>query len=51
MVSQRDTAILEKARLEVSTMAAVPTIDEVRAALASIPGSLSDDVIADRGEY
>ncbi len=27
------------------------SLDEIRRALATIPGSLSDDVIADRGEY
>jgi predicted DNA-binding antitoxin AbrB/MazE fold protein len=49
--SERDTAVIERARLEVSGLGAVPTIEEVRAALASIPGSLSHDVIAERGEY
>jgi hypothetical protein len=28
----------------------VPTLDEVRAALAKLPGSLSADIIADRDE-
>jgi predicted DNA-binding antitoxin AbrB/MazE fold protein len=51
VVSEKDAAILERARLEVSTLVTPPTIDEVRAALASIPGSLSDDVIAEREEY
>jgi len=27
------------------------SLEEVRCALATIPGSLADDVIADRGEY
>ena len=48
--SQRDTSIVERARAEFSALAA-PTIEEVRAALAGIPGSVSDDVISERGEY
>jgi predicted DNA-binding antitoxin AbrB/MazE fold protein len=47
----RDLAVVERARLEVAKLEAIPTIEEVRAALASIPGSLSHDVIAERGEY
>ena len=50
IVSEKDAAILERARLEVSSLAASPTLDEVRTALASIPGSLSHNVIAERGE-
>ena len=50
-VSERDMAVVERARLEVANLGTVPTIEEVRAALASIPGSLSDDVIAERGDY
>jgi hypothetical protein len=49
--SQRDLALIEWAQTELATLKNVPTIEEVRAALASIPGSVSDDVIADRGEY
>jgi predicted DNA-binding antitoxin AbrB/MazE fold protein len=49
--SERDMAVVERARLEVSTLATSPTIEEVRAALASIPGSLSHDVIAERGDF
>jgi predicted DNA-binding antitoxin AbrB/MazE fold protein len=49
--SQRDTAVIERARAEFGSLAAAPTIEEVRAALASIPGSLSDDVISERGDY
>lgn len=49
--SERDTALVERARLEVATLGTAPTIEEVRAALASIPGSLSHDVIAERGDY
>jgi predicted DNA-binding antitoxin AbrB/MazE fold protein len=49
--SQPDLGIIERARVEAAAMKTVPTIDEVRAALASITGSLSHDVIAERGEY
>lgn len=48
---ERDMALIERARLEASTLATSPTIEEVRAALASIPGSLSHDVILERGDY
>lgn len=46
-----DTELVEKARAEVAAMKNVPTIEDVRAALAAIPGNMSDDVIAERGEY
>jgi predicted DNA-binding antitoxin AbrB/MazE fold protein len=49
--SQPDLNLLERARAEVASMSAAPTIEEVRAVLASIPGSLSQDVIAERGDY
>jgi len=49
--SQLDLNLLERARAEVAKMGAIPTIEEVRAVLASIPGSLSQDVIAERGDY
>jgi predicted DNA-binding antitoxin AbrB/MazE fold protein len=49
--SQRDLNIVERARAEVATEGYIPTIEEVRAALASVPGSLSQDVIAERGDY
>lgn len=49
--SQRDIEIVERARAEVAALQSAPTIEEVRAALASIPGSLSEDVVSDRGEY
>ena len=41
----------ESFALRASALATAPTIEEVRAALASIPGSVSHDVIAERGEY
>ena len=49
--SQRDLSIVERARAEVAAAGTIPTIEEVRAALRSIPGSLSQDVIAERGDY
>lgn len=48
---QQDAALLERIREEVATLKLRPTIEEVRAALASIPGSLADDIIAERGDY
>jgi hypothetical protein len=44
-------AVVERARLEVAKLGTAPTIEEVRAALVSIPGSLSHDVIAERVDY
>jgi len=32
-------------------MKLISSLDEVRAALSAIPGSLSADLIADRGDY
>ena len=49
--SERDTALVERARHEAATLGISPTIEEVRAALASIPNSVSRDVIAERGDY
>ena len=49
--SQRDLATVEDARREIAAIGNVPTIEEVRAALASIPGSLAEDVAAERGDY
>jgi len=49
--SQRDVAVVERARAEAGKLTSAPTIEEVRSALASIPGSLAGDVIAERGEY
>ena len=46
-----DTQLIEEARAEVAAMKHLPTIEEVRAALSSIPGNMSEDVIAERGEY
>jgi len=49
--SYRDMALVESAEQEIATFRTIPTIEDVRAALTSIPGSLADDVIADRGDY
>jgi len=46
--SQRDRALVERARTEVAAMSQVPTIETVRQVLSKIPGSLVDDVIAER---
>ncbi len=47
--SQRDMAVVERARAEVRALTSQPTIEEIRAALSSIPGCVSEDVIAERG--
>jgi predicted DNA-binding antitoxin AbrB/MazE fold protein len=49
--SQLDLELIERARSEVAALGTVPTIEEVRSVLESIPGSLSEDVVAERGEY
>lgn len=49
--SRRDLKLVERARVEIADRQAIPTIGEVRLLLASIPGSLSRDVIAERGDY
>lgn len=49
--SRRDLGILARARAEAESIKLAPTIEEVRAALSSIPGSLAEDVIAERGDY
>lgn len=46
-----DTELLERARAEVAAMKDRPTIEQVRALLSTIPGSVADAVIAERGEY
>jgi predicted DNA-binding antitoxin AbrB/MazE fold protein len=49
--SERDLNIVRRAEAELVTVEMVPTIEEVRNALSSIPGSLSQDVISERGNY
>ena len=46
--SQLDRELVDRARAEVAAMQRVPTIEEVRSVLSKIPGSLVDDVIAER---
>lgn len=46
--SQLDRQLVERARAEVAAMQHVPTIEEVRRVLSKIPGSLVDDVLAER---
>jgi len=43
--------MVDQARAELATLETVPTIDEVRAILSAVPGSFSQDVIAERGDY
>jgi len=49
--SRRDLDVVERARKELAGFGKVPSIDELRAALAVIPGNLSEDVVRDRGDY
>jgi predicted DNA-binding antitoxin AbrB/MazE fold protein len=49
--SQRDLKMLERARAEVAAYAEIPSIEEMRRILSVIPGSMSDEIIAERGEY
>jgi hypothetical protein len=46
-----DTELLERARVEVAAMKDPPTIEEVRKLLSTIPGSIAEAIIAERGEY
>ena len=46
-----DTELVERARAEVAAMKHRPSIEEVRAALASLPGSMAETVIEERGEF
>jgi predicted DNA-binding antitoxin AbrB/MazE fold protein len=49
--SRRDFDIVERARQEVAAFGKVPSIEELRSALAVIPGNLSEDVVRERGDY
>ena len=40
-----------RARTEVATYTEIPSLEEVRRRLSVIPGNMSDDIIAERGEY
>jgi len=46
-----DRHILEQALEEVAAMKDLPTIEQVRKLLSTIPGSVADAVSAERGEY
>ncbi len=46
-----DRDFIERAAAEVATMKDLPTIEQVRTLLSTIPGSVADTVIAERGEY
>ena len=49
--TSRDWDVVEMALAATADLKRIPSIEEVRAALSVIPGSLSADLIADRGEY
>jgi predicted DNA-binding antitoxin AbrB/MazE fold protein len=49
--SGRDWDLLARAKAEVAGIPNIPSIQEVREMLSHIPGSLSRDVIAERGDY
>ena len=46
-----DQDLIERAAAEVAAMKDLPTIDQVRTLLSTIPGSVADAVIAERGDY
>ena len=46
-----DRDLLERAVAEVEAMNDLPTIEQVRKLLSTIPGSVAESVIAERGEY
>ena len=46
-----DQTLLEYARSRVDALEQVPTIDEVRANLSRIEGSMAELIISERGEY
>jgi predicted DNA-binding antitoxin AbrB/MazE fold protein len=46
-----DRDLLERAVAEVAGMHDLPTIEQVRTLLSTIPGPVADAVIAERGEY
>lgn len=47
---RRDLDVVERARKEVAACGKIPSIEELRSALAVIPGNLSDDLIRERGD-
>lgn len=46
-----DYRLLEYARARTSSLSTVPILDEVRAKLFQIPGSMAELIIAERGEF
>jgi predicted DNA-binding antitoxin AbrB/MazE fold protein len=48
--SQLDVEYIESVREECRRSGPAPALEEVRARLAKIPGSMAADIIADRGE-
>ncbi len=46
-----DSRLIERAKAETASAPSVPTIEEVRQLLAVIPGSMADEIAAERGEY
>jgi predicted DNA-binding antitoxin AbrB/MazE fold protein len=46
-----DSRLIERAKAEIADSPSVPTIDEVRKLLAVIPGSMAEDITAERGDY
>ncbi len=43
-----DHPLVERARKEVEAMGQIPSLEEVQRILSKIPGSLSEDIIAER---
>jgi len=48
--SSPDMEFLKWAQAEVAAMTRVPSIEEVREVMSKIPGSLAEDIIAEREE-
>jgi predicted DNA-binding antitoxin AbrB/MazE fold protein len=48
--SQLDVAYIERLRKELAGTEGTSSLDDVRARLAKIPGSMADEIIAERGE-
>ena len=46
--SGRDMKLLERVRAEVAGMTGIPSLEEVQRMLSAIPGSLTDDFVAER---
>jgi|HubBroStandDraft_5_1064220.scaffolds.fasta_scaffold2951335_1 predicted DNA-binding antitoxin AbrB/MazE fold protein len=46
--SKRDMKLLEQVRAEVAGMTEIPSLEEVQRMLSAIPGSLTEDFVAER---